>query len=62
MFIKIDTEGSFMIERVVQIANSTINYIKEAFPNCKNISFIIVISHINFFIMKLLKYIIYITQ
>ncbi|KAG4094938.1 RAD51-like protein c-like protein [Neocallimastix lanati (nom. inval.)] len=34
--IFIDTEGSFMIERVVQIANSTIRYIKENFPDCEN--------------------------
>jgi len=35
----IDTEGSFMIERVVQIANSTIKYIKELYPDCENNTF-----------------------
>jgi len=39
----IDTEGSFMIERVTQIANSTINYIKENYPNCNVYKF----KHIN---------------
>jgi len=49
--IFIDTEGSFMIERVVQIANSTINYIKEAFPNYNNDSFNLnsILSNIQYF-------------
>ncbi|ORX58624.1 P-loop containing nucleoside triphosphate hydrolase protein [Piromyces finnis] len=49
--IFIDTEGSFMIERVIQIANSTVDYIKENYPNYKNDSFNLnsILSNIQYF-------------
>jgi len=49
--IFIDTEGSFMIERVVQIANSTISYIKENYPdnNIDTFNLSSILSNIQYF-------------